>query len=1053
MSTTLNMKSLAIAAESTSTKAYDLLILVDATYSMSNYLRSLNSSLPRIISLSSLTKAFERIGLLAYRDYCDKDLIDWSGWLDLSKPASSQPDIIGKAATLKPLGGGDYPEATKTGLAKAFEVMRPDATTIILLYTDAPPHMNDANSEYFQKEQRALKASKDGKLFMDWTSACRNLRKTKMAQVFSILEPNMKPMFGRYYNYLSETTNGACFYLNNSQSTTISKVTMDILLAWMGIEKVGSTSTVVEAKLQKYKNPQGLRLANESSLPKSDWFKTDQIEIISLTSDILKANLPKRDAPVQDFAKKYASDKSYKQIVTDQLKKIISEDVSAISLNPVFGSLWRAVCNDRESLAREELTQCFSMEVEKIKDLKEKTRMKEWLAESYNYTAEVMEAISKVPKDRLFPCAYLDPTLRFETAKDLEDGEENRPITAFTRNELLEIGRSCDSRILRRLSRVITRLSFAKSPEDLPVHIVKADEEDLIRIPLALAHEDFGCRFWKILLHVVVPGTLLSSRPAALLAALTIKLGIQPLLDVANQEMLSWRNNWCNLDIPETWNASCLSLLSDADDAFKMRHSDSVEEASVDDMEGLLTSNDRELFDRLVSYKMLELNLATVLNAKVGWRPEKAAMRIGPLVHCNSCGFPRSVTMMAGNGVCGLCIATYTTSEERKERISSRVSKKDNKHSTAIWVECSMHYCRAQYVVYNPHELNVRPKCFYCRTQPSLRMKNGEAITASTAPCVECHICLNRMIWPIEYRKGNLEKFICIACSSDQKSILDVETSATCLREENGTNWLLKIENNRIIDPFNGRSLFHTISAVGTVAFCDEVILFPNGDQKLKLFMNGKSVHNAEDVRMQLKSWVIARHVESGDCSLCFNTNRKSLLLPACGRTGCLQKVCTDCLQGWYGLNAPGRIINTSALACPFCRRAPTAKTLARYGLGIHYVGNLRAAVENSGEWIYAWCSRCSHAKAYMERSCAAGAPMDVENWICEGCSILGHNELELKHCPGCGVLTEKIDGCDHIECTVLSCQVHWCFFCGVESTAENIYQHMEVEHGGYYNG
>jgi hypothetical protein len=44
--------------------------------------------------------------------------------------------IRSKARQLEPIGGGDFPEATKTGLARAHELMRADATTIILLYTD-----------------------------------------------------------------------------------------------------------------------------------------------------------------------------------------------------------------------------------------------------------------------------------------------------------------------------------------------------------------------------------------------------------------------------------------------------------------------------------------------------------------------------------------------------------------------------------------------------------------------------------------------------------------------------------------------------------------------------------------------------------------------------------------------------------------------------------------------------------------------------------------------------------------------------------------------------
>src|ERR1700712_2208911 len=91
---------------------YDLLILVDATYSMSDYLESLQTSLPKIISISALTDSFSRIGLLAYRDYCDSDLLEWSGWMypEALNEGKEQPDLLAVARTLEPIGGGDYPE-------------------------------------------------------------------------------------------------------------------------------------------------------------------------------------------------------------------------------------------------------------------------------------------------------------------------------------------------------------------------------------------------------------------------------------------------------------------------------------------------------------------------------------------------------------------------------------------------------------------------------------------------------------------------------------------------------------------------------------------------------------------------------------------------------------------------------------------------------------------------------------------------------------------------------------------------------------------------------
>ena len=57
------------------------------------------------------------------------------------------------------------------------------------------------------------------------------------------------------------------------------------------------------------------------------------------------------------------------------------------------------------------------------------------------------------------------------------------------------------------------------------------------------------------------------------------------------------------------------------------------------------------------------------------------------------------------------------------------------------------------------------------------------------------------------------------------------------------------------------------------------------------------------------------------------------------------------------------------------------------------------------------------------------------------------------KECPGCGVLTEKVDGCNHIACPVKGCGAHWCYFCGEDFTSGDIYSHMDKAHGGYYGG
>lgn len=114
---------------------YDLMILTDATASMGTYLESLSKSLPEMIRISALTGCFSRIGVMAYRDYCGGELVEWSKWYLVDgtvQPGQtvSSAELLNFVRSLRPDAGGDWPEAAKTGLAAAYEQMRAEAKTM-----------------------------------------------------------------------------------------------------------------------------------------------------------------------------------------------------------------------------------------------------------------------------------------------------------------------------------------------------------------------------------------------------------------------------------------------------------------------------------------------------------------------------------------------------------------------------------------------------------------------------------------------------------------------------------------------------------------------------------------------------------------------------------------------------------------------------------------------------------------------------------------------------------------------------------------------------------
>lgn len=1128
-------------------KVYDLLILVDSTYSMINYLEALQKSLPKVIAISNLTNSFSRIGLLAYRDYTEANrskngMLEWSGWHEdiggndnVDSASVTAQTLTSVAANLEPIGGGDYPEATKTGLARAYQLMRKDATTIVLLYTDAPPHCwmvadRDQGSNY-HAEQSALQhpSSYDGlgHKFADWTSACRMLYEgEKKAHVFCFLDQFLghRPLHGGYYTYLSTITKGACFTLTDSTPHSIAQTTVDVLLAWMGAGKTG-VETVLNAKLLRYKNGNGIskitteqdELANSffwaiNKKPKGkDVFinpnifdaQQQQEQVLRLennlaqvvvTSSILEKHLLKRKTPIMDLAKRYVEDVAYKALVVEQLQNIIETDVSSMALNPVFGVLWRAVCNDRKNLARDELIASFGFHVDRITDANGKAQMKNWLEESYDYASEITELLDSMPEHQRFPCVFLDPTISFASPGskgaqhgDDEDDDANQPLSAFRRDELLEIGRSCDGRVLRRLSKVLTRITYVESAEDLPTHIATTSNTEVPKIPIASASPEYGWKFWKILLHLVLPGTMLAARPAAVLAALAIRVGLQPLFDPACAAMVFWRDKWNNLEVPETWNSSCLGLLLDADMEYRkhMKVHDSPS-AKV----GLLLEADRELFERLVTYHHAGTNFLTTLTAEISWTPRKTQAPVGPVVVCRGCKLPRSITIMAeqSGGRCGLCVKSSWDSAEHKERaLSSSVTPGDTASTKIAWVECGVKTCRAQYVCYNPADLNVRAKCWYCRMQTAL---SQEKRSNDPAPTMECTKCLSKIIWPNEWRYMVTRPYHCTACLAGMETVVDIDTNAEQICQENGQDWLIRNSDGALEEPFK-RSLYKTITSTGIISFLENVTVLPDIDPVTTLTLNGKQIRNTAALTATLRSWTRRRTAERSHCSLCFSVLAKSRLLPACRRRGCHQSICEGCLNSWYGLNRPGTIINTAALFCPFCRRPPAARTLAAYGKGIHAVGNLKASYEERGSWIHAWCAECNKSQRLMERECARGAPDTLQQWKCEECDEMALTQARLaeelaqreyervarlgeagvaaeqrlrearaarmnfecpvKECPGCEVGVQKTYGCDHMECL---CGTHWCWACGEKGDcAEDIYNHMSVAHGGMYEG
>lgn len=189
-----------------------------------------------------------------------KDVVDWSGWVDWSSGKGGGEVLIEWAKGLSAEGGGDYPEAAKSALKFLLGLVAPSSKegirnvletepsrdTVVLWYTDSPPHHLSHPSVNRLLEIAAhspLPASKfpslssltskenlgtnmnlpaphpeasesettflhHGELCTDWTHLCFAAKEARL-RVYSVLPPSTPDIDASFWVLLGEITGGA----------------------------------------------------------------------------------------------------------------------------------------------------------------------------------------------------------------------------------------------------------------------------------------------------------------------------------------------------------------------------------------------------------------------------------------------------------------------------------------------------------------------------------------------------------------------------------------------------------------------------------------------------------------------------------------------------------------------------------------------------------------------------------------------------------------------------------------------------------------------------
>lgn len=477
-----------------------LVIVTDATYSMEAYLTALRQSLLEIFPLISLTDAFEQIAVVWYRDYGDDPVVSSTDWCDREEQLELKD--------LTPRGGGDYPEAVRTGAYELIRLVKSAPTpsqTLVFWYADAPPHRADTRDTNPQRELEAL-----GSKAFDWMTICHRLKSLGVS-VYPIISIRCP-----YFSVLAAVTGGQCLCLPASHSSrAISATTINTLMGLMAHEH----------------DPE---LVMSGDFPWPDWITENSASSYLLGG----ANLPVEQqhlrprpdlfsAPLKSILSRLPEDTEFTSRVFDVFARLIEpRTVMSLTTNALFGSFWRVLCRLRNDERRDDLVTRLG-HVKMQLHPKDAEQLKEWLDRSYHRLEEIQEMIRAVPSPH--------PALVLE----LEE--------SYTAQDMLEITRTAAAPVVQCLTSLIVNMRTVESgtlPEGKS-------------LPLALPDRQlFGC-----IPHLMAPGTMFERRGGLLMACLCLLSGHPQLSPRARHYLDQQRGQWICWDLPETYSPALVRLM------------------------------------------------------------------------------------------------------------------------------------------------------------------------------------------------------------------------------------------------------------------------------------------------------------------------------------------------------------------------------------------------------------------------------------------------------------------------------------------------------------
>ena len=249
------------------------------------------------------------------------------------------------------------------------------------------------------------------------------------------------------------------------------------------------------------------------------------------------------------------------------------------------------------------------------------------------------------------------------------------------------------------------------------------------------------------------------------------------------------------------------------------------------------------------------------------------------------------------------------------------------------------------------------------------------------------------------------------------------------------------------------------------------------GDLKIKI--NGFTVSMSEDTFDRVKEIIM----NSGkiNCSICFDSFKKTEIHSLCKNPKCVTQICSDCIKGTFAGISPGEYFSRQHIACSFCNSALKPGLVKEYSNENRKISERNALIVKD-KLVKDICLGPDNIGLCEEVDCESPFPYFVIGAVCgadevepekgsrrcehcvkrlfvppstkpkfpmEGGTVDEHgfcwvDNTPYRQCPNddCGTIYTNSRGCFHMSC---NCGIHTCWGCGEIFDSSEIYEHIST--------